>query len=1364
MESKAHFYAPRFEAGAGAQQDTDAGAAEAAAPLHLPLAEVQRGLWFVQQLARESAAHNLVFAARVTSTVDIAAIDAALHALIGRHAALRTRYIIDDTGSPRQEVLPQVQADFAVIASAECDEQTLHARVLAETRRPFDLASAPLLRVRLYHRGGDSAVLVWTAHHIAADFWSLAVLLSEFRELYAALAAGRVVALVPVVADYPDYVREQYEARAGLAAERAWEYWRVHLGGELPLLNLASDYPRPPEQRYRGESLGFRLDAQLTAALHGLARAEGVTLYVLMLAAYYALLHRYTGQDDILVGSPVAGRTGRAYRRTVGHFVNTVVLRGAVTGDMRFVDLLHRTHDLVADAMRHQTFPFATLVERLVPGRDLSRPPLLQAGFSWERLPQFKELAAFFALEIPVSASVDFGGLRLAPYPLPQQEGQVDIALEMGGEVDGRLFGVWKYNSDLYATETVASFADHYREILHGIVSAPAEIVARLPLLTAAERERVVHAWNDTARALPPARTVHMLFEQQAARTPGRLAVSGGGQLYSYGMLNQRANQLAHYLIERGVGAGQIIGIAGMRNADMVAAMLAVMKTGAAYVPLDPGFPAERLRMMVEDAAVSCVLTQEAVWPELNLPGVQAIHLDRDWPAIAACAAHDPRIAVDEEAPAYVIYTSGSTGRPKGVVVPQRAVVNFLSSMARAPGMTADDVMLAVTTLSFDIAVLELLLPLTVGASTVIASRETSSDARALQALLIESGATLMQATPATWRMLLSDGWEGSPSLIALCGGEALSRELVDALLPRVRALWNMYGPTETTVWSTVARVEACDAISIGRPIDNTQVYILDEAMQPVPPGIAGELCIAGAGVALGYLHREDLTAVKFIANPFVPGARMYRTGDLARWRRDGRLECLGRLDHQVKLRGFRIELGEIEAALAAHSAIKQAVVTVRADAAQDPRLVAYVVAQEPLSFVEIKSFLVTRLPMYMLPSHLVQLDALPLTPNGKVDRRALPAPADVAQAHRDEFVPPRDHVEIQLAALWEQVLNVHPVGVTQGFFDLGGHSLLAVQLIAGIRARFGVELPVSTLFQHDTVEALARLVRVRDGAAEIDTPLVALRATGKKSPLFLMHPIGGTVFCYLALARHLDARRPVYALQSPGLDDAAEAEVTVPDLARRYLRLIRERQPRGPYHLGGWCFGGVIAYEAARQLQAAGETVAELVLFDSRAPIPDNAPADADDATLLSWFARDLAVPYGKTLHIPSEELRTVAGADMFAHVLQRARDVEVLPADADSARLYRYFEVYLANGIALQTYGAGDYEGPLTLFRASGEPVDYGPLLGWDRVVSRAIDVVAVPGDHNSMMYEPHVQMLAQRIDEATTACRVMRKLAAL
>lgn len=1358
MESNTQFYASmQLHADAIRDERHDARAD----PLHLPLAEVQRGLWFIQQLVPDCAAHNLVFAARVKSAINITALDAALCALITRHAALRTRFAVDETGAPRQEVLPQVQADIAVIAAAEWDEATLHARVLAETRRPFDLTTAPPLRVRLYYRGGGDAVLVWTAHHIAVDFWSLAVLLDEFRELYAAYLAGRAALLTPVMTDYPDYVCEQGD-KANSTVERAWDYWRAQLKGELPLLNLTGDYPRPPEQRYRGASLSFQLDAELTSALQTLARTEGVTLYVLMLAAYYALLHRYTGQDDILVGSPVAGRTNRAYRRTVGHFVNTVVLRGAVTGDTQFSELLRRTRDLVAKAMRHQAFPFIMLVERLASERDLSRPPLFQAGFSWERLPQFEELAAFFSLEATTSTPVKYGDLALEPYPLPQQEGQMDVALEMGGEVEGRLFGVWKYNSEVYDLKTVTALALHYSALLRGIAADATQAVARLPLLTAAERERVVHAWNDTARALPFARTVHALVEQQASRTPDRHAVSGGGQHYSYRVLNQRANQLAHYLIERGVVAGQLVGIATLRNADMVVAMLAAMKTGAAYVPLDPGFPAERLRTMVEDAAVSCVLTQEAVWAELNLPGVQATYLDRDWPVIATHAMHNPQLDVNAEAPAYVIYTSGSTGKPKGVVVPQRAVVNFLASMAREPGMAADDVMLAVTTLSFDIAALELLLPLTVGATTVIVSRETASDARALQTLLIENGATLMQATPATWRMLLSDGWAGHSSLTALCGGEALSRELADVLLPRVRALWNMYGPTETTVWSTLARVELSDAISIGRPIDNTQVYILDEAMQPVPIGVAGELCIAGAGVALGYLHRDDLIAEKFIANPFVPGARMYRTGDLARWRREGTLECLGRLDHQVKLRGFRIELGEIEAVLLAHPSIKQSVVIMRNDEPQNPRLAAYVVAKDAWSLTEIKYFLATHLPAYMLPNHIVRLDALPLTPNGKIDRRALPAPADVVQEDVEDFVPPRDHIEIQLAVLWEQLLNVHPIGVRQNFFDLGGHSLLAVQLVAGIRERFGVELPVSLLFQHNTVEALAQLVRARDNSMQIDTPLVALRATGKRPPLFFMHPIGGTVFCYLALARHLDKRRPVYALQSPGLDDATEAEVTVPDLARRYLVSIRAHQPRGPYHLGGWCFGGVIAYEAARQLEADGETVAELVLFDSRAPIPENAPADADDATLLSWFARDLAVPYGKILHIAPEELRTLAGGDMFAHVLRRAREIEVLPADADTARLYRYFEVYLANGIALQTYEAGDYNGPFTLFRADEEPADYGPLLGWNRMVSRAINVVAVPGDHNSMMYEPHVQTLAERIGGAEPMCRVMRELA--
>ncbi|MEK7322195.1 MAG: amino acid adenylation domain-containing protein [Pseudomonadota bacterium] len=1331
----------------------DADYAENTPPLHLPLADVQRGLWFVQQVAPDNAAYNLVFAARVISAIDEAAFVTAVQTLVNRHAALRTRIVMNGAGVPQQEVLSTVAADCVFIPAAGWSEETLRERAIAETKRPFDLARAPLLRVCLFQRAPRDALMVWTAQHIAVDFWSLAVLLDEFRQLYAGLAAGRAVNLPPVASDYPVYVQRQADMLASPAGTRLWQYWREVLSGDLPVLNLAGDYPRPPVQAYCGASLGFQLDAELTAALHGLARSEGVTLYVLLLAAYYALLHRYTGQDDILVGSPVAGRLHKDFRRTVGHFVNTIVLRGAVSGDSTFRELVRQTRDRVGDALRHQEYPFASLVEKRVTERDISRPPLFQAAFSWERLPQFQELASFFSLSDKPAQAVEFGGLSLLPFPLPQQEGQVDMALEMGGESDGELFGVWKYDSGLFAAETAAALARQFAELLRGIVADPAQTVARLPLLSGAERERVLMEWNRSGQALPAARTVHELVEQQVARSPDKTAVTGGEHTFSYRVLNQRANQLAHYMIESGVAAGQHIGICTSRSADMLVAMLAVLKTGATYVPLDPAFPRERLSMMMEDAAIALVLTHETVWQALALPAARALRLDRDWPEIATFAAHNPRRIIAPLSPAYVIYTSGSTGKPKGVAVPHGAVVNFLASMAREPGMSADDVMLAVTTLSFDIAVLELLLPLTVGAATVIASREVSSDAQRLEALIESSGATLMQATPATWRMLLSNGWQGNPRLSVLCGGEVLPRQLADALLPRVAALWNMYGPTETTVWSTLMRVEpGADAVAIGRPIANTQIYIVDEAMQLLPPGVPGELCIGGSGVALGYLNRPELTAEKFIVNPYASGtARLYKTGDLARWRRDGTLECLGRLDQQVKLRGFRIELGEIESQLCRHPSVRQAVVTVREDRPGDQRLAAYVVGiNDNISAAALKAHLAETLPGYMLPSHIVALAEFPLTPNGKVNRRALPPPAEAAHGADSDFIAPRDRDEIQLAGLWEQLLGVHPVGVNQNFFDLGGHSLLAVQLVAGIRERFDVELPVSVLFQHNTVEALARLLREHSGEAAAATPLVPLRAGGDLPAFFFMHPIGGTVFCYLALTRHLDARRPVYAVQSPGLEDASLAEVSVPDLARRYLEIIRVQQPQGPYYLGGWCFGGLIAFEAARQLEAAGEKIAELVMFDTRAPIAENAPADADDATLLSWFARDLAVPYGKTLAITPEELRAVDGAGMFEYVLQRAREIEVLPHDADTARLYRYFEVYLANGIALQTYESGDYAGPMTLLRAADEPVDYGPLLGWDKVVSRPFTLAAVPGDHNSMMYESHVQALAYHVNE--------------
>lgn len=895
-------------------------------PLDLPLSDVQRGIWHVQHLAPASSACNAVFAARVVSPIDVAAFKAALHALTTRHAVLRSRFIADEAGVPRQQIQPDVKADIALITAVGWNEETLRRNVLAESREPFDLARAPLLRTTLYRRRHDDAILVWRAHRIVVDLWSLAVLLDEFRELYAAYAAGLEPCLPPIESEYLAFIRDQREISG---SNEHWNYWRARLGGDLPLLNLAPDYPRPPLRRYRGASLSFMLDGYLTAALHALARVEGVTLHVLMLAAYYALLHRYTGQDDILVGSPVAGRPGTHYRRTVGQFVNTVVLRGAVDGRMHFVELLHRTRDTVAAAVRHQEFPFTVLVERLLPQRDLSRPPLFQAAFSWESLPPFSELASFFSAMPPTRESLTFGALRIQPFLLPQAEGQTEIELDMGGERDGCLSGTWKYDSDLFTPETIAAFSARFAELLKGIAADPNQPVARLRFLTAAERDQVLVEWNPSVCILPTAQTIHELIEQQALRTPDKTAVSDGEQVYSYRVLNHRANQLAHYLVARGTRAGELIGLATARKADSVVAMLAVLKAGAAFVPLDPTSSRERLRMMVEDAGVSRVLTHERVWAEMNVPSVQAIQLDRDWTGIITYPSEDPSCVISPESTAYVTYTEDSTGKAHGVDVPHRSVSNLLAAMARTLGMQSNDVMLAIAALSVDMAVFELLLPLTVGATSVIAGREAGNDAPKLEALLQQSGATMMQATPTTWRRLLANGWKGKTTLTALCGGEALPRPLADALLPRVAALWNLYGMPEATVWSTLARVESGNTtVVIGKPIDNTHVYVLDQAMQPVPPGVAGELYLGGCGLARGYLHRPALTTEKFVANPFIAGERIYKTGDLARWRHDGNLECLGHLSQETKPSSVGAESSEYEHILIQRPEVQQCDVT----------------------------------------------------------------------------------------------------------------------------------------------------------------------------------------------------------------------------------------------------------------------------------------------------------------------------------------------------------------------------------------------------------------------------------------------------
>ncbi len=842
-------------------------------------------------------------------------------------------------------------------------------------------------------------------------------------------------------------------------------------------------------------------------------------------------------------------------------------------------------------------------------------------------------------------------------------------------------------------------------------------------------------------------------IETQAANSPDAVAAAFEDRSLTYRELDARANAVALRLHSLGVRPETRVGICMERSLEMLAALLGILKAGGAYVPLDPAYPAERLAFMVGDAGAPVLVTDTRCREVVKTPAATTVCIDEDWWSDANAEAACPSAAIDGRNLAYVIYTSGSTGKPKGVQIPHRALMNFLESMRHEPGLSSEDVLLAITTLSFDIAGLELWLPLVSGARVELIGRRAASDGRRLIDALARSRATILQATPATWRMLIEAGWPGDRRLKALCGGEALSPELASELLPRCGSLWNMYGPTETTVWSTLARIEdAKPPIAIGRPIARTTVYVLDGNLEPVPQGTAGELYIGGDGVARGYLNRPDLTAEKFIANPFEPGTTFYRTGDLARYRPDGQIECLGRLDHQVKIRGFRIELGEIESALLRLPAVRQAVVVAGESRPGTKQLIAYIVPAQGGSpaIGELRAALAERLPDYMVPAVFVTLDALPLTPNGKIDRRALPPP----DRHRDpeDVAAPRDALELQLVKIWETALGVSPVGIHDNFFDIGGDSLLAVGVFLRIEEALGVNLPLATLLQAPTIQQLAALLR-EDGWTAPWSSLVPIQPGGSRPPFYCVHGVGGNVLNYRALADHLGADQPFYGLQARGLDGAPQPLTCIDDMAAAYVAEVRTLQPEGPYYLGGASFGGNVAFEMACQLRERGDDVALVALFDTypagAARLPQTVDAHVWDRSGL--FRR-------LWIHLN----RLVRGPDRATYFRKKARrvvrriiyrswqalDAAVRAFDQPLPRVLR--EVQQSNYKALRDYVPRPYPGRLTLFLAAGEPYEFSieKERGWRVLARDGLDVMPVPGDHLTMLAPPNVGVLAEAL----------------
>ncbi len=1029
----------------------------------------QERMWFLYQMDPLNDAYNVTAFFHVEGELNVAALKKSLEVIIQRHEPLRSVYVMRD-GKPTQVTLDKIELPFELVDLGDFPEQEREAeaiqRIGVEMHQPFDIENGPVFRTRLYRLDEQNHMVMMVLHHIVSDAWTFKVIWHELAQLYQAYETGTD----PALEDLPLQMRSFAAWQRTILNEESLKaqaaYWKQQLDGARAILELPTDYPRPPVQTFNGKAADVLPIDKISGAIRRLAAELDVTPYMIYLSAFYILLYMYTRQDDILVASPIANRKTLSSESLVGSFVNTLVMRGTLNHEMTFANLIHQTRQTALEAYENQDLPFDQVVGILQPERTPSHSPLAQVMFSLANAPMQKlELGKTTWHRVDTNLGV----------------AQFDLSLTML-DTAGMEAAQFSYNADLFVDETVRRMGTQYMLLLEAIIFDVHQPISSFSPYTE-DDEKQLQLWNDTQVEFPADTPLHKLIEAQIERTPDRIAATYAGTNLTYTALNEKANQFAHYLQELGVGPESMVGIHLPRSLEMLITLLGVMKAGASYVPLDPGFPQDRLEMIIEDSGLAVMVSRSDIVGDLARDGVHEVLMDRDENTIAANPTTSLAVNVSSSNLLYTIFTSGSTGRPKGVQIEHRSTVNFINSMRREPGLTADDVLIAVTTLSFDIAVLELYLPLTVGARVVIATREETLDGNKLRALIEQENATVMQATPATWQLLFDAGWQGKADLKVLCGGEAMPVDLAQRLLVCVQSLWNMYGPTETTVWSTVHHVESADGfIPIGHPIDNTIIYILDSQKRPVPIGVPGELYIGGDGLARGYLNRPELNAEKFVPDPFrkTPGARMYSTGDLARFRVDGTIQFFGRLDFQVKVRGFRIELGDIETVLGQHPAVRQNVVIVREDTPNNKQLVGYIITDTPDvdSLIEIRQYLQDKLPSYMVPSFLMPVDEFPLTPNGKINRRALPKPLVSQMLVSQGFAAPTDDVEQMLVDIWSSVLKVEQVGIHDDFFNLGGHSLLAVRVVASIEEKFGVNLPLATLFQRPTIAQLAEPLR----------------------------------------------------------------------------------------------------------------------------------------------------------------------------------------------------------------------------------------------------------------------------------------------
>ncbi|WP_433125211.1 non-ribosomal peptide synthetase [Micromonospora sp. CA-240977] len=1294
----------------------------------IPLSHAQQRLWFLDRLHGSDPAYHLPVVLRLRGPLDRTALRLALGDVVARHESLRTVFP-DVDGVPCQHIL-DLPADGPQLRVTAVDPAEIDARIQVVASAPFVLAEAPPLRADLFVCSVDDSVLLLTLHHIIADGWSIDVLLRDLAAAYRARSEGLGPpgwAELPV--QYADFTLWQGELLGDRTdpesvAARQLDYWRRALDGVSTALPLPTDSPRPAFSSHRGAGVPVEWDAGRHRKLMDLARRHNCTVYMVVQAALCGLLCRMGAGVDIPLGAVTAGRTDEALDDLVGFFVNTLVLRADLSGDPSFAELLHRIRDVDLEAYAHQDLPFDLLVEVLNPPRSVDRHPFFQV---------------MLAFDTRVDQDLDFGAVTAERPAVDVPGAKADLNLQLteivdAGGVPRGISGVLEYATDIFRADTVELLAVRLSRFLDAVVDAPDLPISAGSLLTPGERKQVLDDWNDTARQTPVT-TLPAAFRAQAARTPDGIALVSATGTLTYAELDLRTDDLARRLRGLGAGPGTTVAVGLPRSAALVVALLAVVKAGSAYLPLDPGHPDERIRMMLYDARPVCVLSDPELRTRLEGSEFRLVTLD-DLTADATVAAGDlpdPGSELQPRDSAYVIYTSGSTGRPKGVIVSHAAIDNRLRWMQAAYPLTASDRVLQKTSSGFDVSVWEFFWPLRVGAALVVAGPDEHRDPAALVRTIVANGVTVMHFVPSMLNLFRTE-----PTAVrcgglrrVFCSGEALPREAVDAfhqVLPGV-ALTNLYGPTEAAVDVTYHDCVPGEsgAVPIGRPVWNTQVRVLDDRLDPCPVGLVGELYLSGVQLADGYLARPGLTSTRFVADPYgPPGRRMYRTGDRVRWTPDGELVFLGRADDQVKLRGQRIEPGEVEAALMADETVGGACVVIREDTPGDQRLVGYVTPARPQASgtVDPQALLAGLgdvLPGHLVPAAVVVLDEFPLSGNGKLDRRVLPPPPVSVRRSRE----PRTTVEQRLVQLFAEVVGVPGAGVEDDFFQLGGHSMLAVQLARRIRAELAVDLPLQSILRHPTPAALARQVSSSHTEEEVFGPVLELRRAGPDEPLFLVHPCAGLSWCYLRVLEYLGRGRSVYALQARGFAEAIAGgplpalPESIPEMAADYLAQIRKIQRDGPYHLVGWSFGGLVAHNIATRLERAGDQVASVVVLDG---YPDVAGEDTDGELLRVALHNVLGVPPGDALGDARDP------DDLTSRSLDEVRQCFPPLADAGDHAIRAALRIGL-NNVRLQRRFVPDLlRGDMTLVAAQGEDP-----AAWQRFVAGRLTVLRHDAEHH-------------------------------